>query len=98
MQFRSNDPFGIFSLLSFLVGIFFLFYFFLPVFMVIVVIGFVSFGIMWLIAKITGKNPAGSFIHVRTYKTGDRQNPPPQSNNIDFIETTLVEKEDKDKK
>ncbi len=87
-----------FSIISMLIGVFFLIYLWLPLFFI-----FVGFAIVYIIcsyifAKITGK-PVSSVKIVKIYRTGDMYNPQDTpshqriDNNDDIIDSTTADKD-----
>lgn len=94
MYYRFNGISGIISLLSLIFFIFILIYFLLPLFFVLL-IGFILYIIITVIfAKITGTVP---HTHVKIVKIRKSVSPSPShQQKTDYIETTLVNKKEKE--
>ena len=100
---RSNTNSSIFSFLSLIFGMFLLIYLWLPLFIILLVGAFIYIIVILIIARISGKSPNFNIKVVNIKRSQDpfQQNPFEQTNtrtdNIDYIDTTTVEKEDEKK-
>lgn len=91
---RYSQQFSPFSILSLIVGLFFLFYLWLPLFFLILLGGLAYFLIAFLFAKITGKPfTQGNIkiVNIRRYQHPPTQNP---TTHVDYIDTTTADKEE----
>ena len=96
---RSSTSSTLFSLLSFIVGMFLLIYLWLPLLVILFIGFFVYIIVILIIARISGKSPNFNIKIVNIKRT---QDPFEQTftrtdnnDNIDYIDSTTVEKEEK---
>lgn len=95
---RSSTNSSVLSFLSFIIGIFLLIYFWIPLLIILLAGAFIYIITILVMARISGKSPN---FNIKVVNIKRSQDPFKQTNtrtdNIDYIDTTTVEKEEEKK-